>query len=97
MFAFIVSYVFDVFFLYIYIYIFGIDSLAVFLNHLYLIVRDSGRRKRTCCLFLSSNISWISRVDDYYDRTDYCNQGQWLSCSVMHSCADLCVTYSHVT
>ena len=40
--------VFYVFFLYI--YIFDIDSLAVFLNHLYLIVSDSGRRKQTCCL-----------------------------------------------
>ena len=95
MFAFIVSYVFMFFF----IYIFDIDSLAVFLNHLYLIVSDSGWRKQIYCLFLSSNISWISRViDDYYERTDYCNQGQWLSCSVKlkHSCADLCVAYSHV-
>ena len=49
---------FDVFF-----YIFDIDSLAVFLNHLYLIVSDSGWQKRTCCLFLSSNISWIGRVN----------------------------------
>ena len=40
MIAFIVSYVFDVFF-----YIFDIDSLAVFLNHMYLIVSDSGWRK----------------------------------------------------
>ena len=53
MFAFIVSYVFDVFF------IFDIDSLAVFLNHLYLIVSDSGRRKGTCYLFLSSNIEYF--------------------------------------
>ena len=58
--------------------IFDIDSLAVFLNHLYLIVSDSGRQKRTCCLFLSSNISWISKlIDDYYYRADYCSQGQW--------------------
>ena len=52
---------------------FDIDSLAVFLN---LIVSDDGQRKRTCCLFLSLNISWMSElIDDYYDRTDYCNQG----------------------
>ena len=89
MFAFIVSYVFYGF------NMFHIDSLAVFLNSLYLIVSDDGRREPTCCLFLSSNISWISELnDDYYDRTDYCNQGQWLSCSVKHSCADLCVIYS---
>ena len=56
MFAFIVSYVFDVYF-----YIFVIDSLAVFLNHSYLILSDSGRRKQTCCLFLSFYILWISR------------------------------------
>ena len=91
MFAFIASYGFMIF------NIFDIDSLAVFLNHLYLIISDSSRRKRTCCLFLSSNISWISElIDDYYDRTDYCNEGQWLSCSVKHSCADLCVACSHV-
>ena len=54
---------------------FDIDSLAV--NHLYLIVSDSGRRKRTCCPFLSSNILWISElIDDLYDRTNHCNQGQ---------------------
>ena len=58
MFAFIVSYVFDGFF-----DISDIDSLAVFLNHLYLIVSDSGWRKQTCCLFLSLNILWISRVN----------------------------------
>ena len=55
---------------------FHIDSLAVFLNRLYLTVSDDGRQKRTCCLFLSLNISWISELNnDFYDRTDYCNQG----------------------
>ena len=54
---------------------FDSDSLAVFLN-LIVIVSDDGQRKRTCCLFLSLNISWMSElIDDYYDRTDYCNQG----------------------
>ena len=72
---------------------FDIDSLAVFLNPLYQIVSDRGWSKRTCCPFLSSNISWISElIDDYYDRTDHCNQGQWVSCSDKHSC----VGYSHV-
>ena len=50
MFAFIVSYGFFMFFFCFFLYIFDIDSLAVFLNHLNLIVSDSGRRKRTCCL-----------------------------------------------
>ena len=82
MFAFMVSYDFMVF------NRFDIDSLAVFLNHLYLIVSNSS---------LSLNISWICElIDDYYDRTDHCNQEQWLSCSDKHSCADLCVGYSHV-
>ena len=59
---------------------FDIDSLAVFLNCLYLIVSDDSLGKQTCCLFLSlNNIIWLSElIDDYYDRNDYCNQGQWL-------------------
>ena len=92
MFAFVVSYGFYGF------NMFDIDSLAVFLNRLYLIVSDGGRQKKlviyekqTCCLFLSSNISWISEL-----RADYCNQGHWLSCSVKHSSDDLCVAYSHM-
>ena len=32
--------------------IFDIDSFAVFLNHLYLIVGDTGRQKRACCLMI---------------------------------------------
>ena len=66
----------------IYIYIFDIDSLAVFLNHLYLIHSDSGLRKRTCYLFLCHRIfhgfhghGKAEFIDDYFDRTDYCNQG----------------------
>ena len=35
-------------------------------------------------------------IDDNYDKADYRNQGQGLSCSVKHSCTDLCVEYSHV-
>ena len=91
MFAFIVSYVFYCF------NMFDIDSHAVFSNRLYLIVSDDGRRKRTCCLSLSLNNIWMSElIDEYYDRTDYCKQGQLLSCSVRLSCANLCVAYSHV-
>ena len=41
---------------------FDIDSLAVFLKRLYLIVSDDDRRKRTCCLFLSLNISRMSEL-----------------------------------
>ena len=81
----------------VFFYIFDNDSLAVFLNHSYLIVSDSGRQKKNLLPLPVIDYSWISQVnDDYFDRADYCNQGQWLSCSVKHSCADLCVAYSHV-
>ena len=75
---------------------FHIDSLAVFFNPLDQIVSDDGWRKQTCCLFLSLNNIWISElIDDYYDRTDYCNQGHWLSCCVKLSCA-ICVLHIHM-
>ena len=63
MFAFIVSYVFKFVF---FIHILDIDSLTVFLNHLYLIVSDSQTvvyENELYCLFMSLNISWISRVN----------------------------------
>ena len=77
--------------------IFDIDSLAVFSKHLYLIVSDSVRENElvtSSCHRIFHGYAEL--IDAYYDRTDYCNQGQWLSCSVKHSCADLCVAYSHV-
>ena len=86
MFAFVVSCIFFM--------VFNISD--IFLNHLFLII-STVVGENELVVFLSSNISWINELtDDYYDRTDYCNQGQWFSCSVKHSCADLCVAYSHV-
>ena len=53
------------------------DSLEVFLNCLYLIVSDNGRAKTNLLpLPVIKSISLMSElIDDYYGRTDYCNQG----------------------